>query len=73
MMKKTIEAVAGCDVSVGMAVQCHGKKRVYRGCIFKPWTWLKFEYIPVIKPLHVDHFATVKEIVEDGVVIVKLN
>lgn len=77
-MKRAVCGVAGCDISVGIAVQSAGKKRVYRGCVFKPWTWLKFEYISVIEPLHADHAAAIGVITDvirpgDQGVVVKLR
>ena len=56
-MKK---AVAGENLSVGMAVRYAGVKRVYAGKLLKPWTWLKFEKVMIVEHAGVDHIAVIK-------------
>lgn len=58
---KAMKAIAGSDISVGCMVTVVGQKRVYRGELLKPWTWLKFEVLPVVVP-SVDHVAIVKRV-----------
>lgn len=60
----TIKAIAGKAVSVGVAVRSVGHKSVYAGNLFKPWTWLRWERLPVIEPIRVDHLAVIGEIID---------
>ena len=52
---ETVEAVAGKPVSVGYTVVFTGTKRIWKGKIFKPWTWLRFETVSIVEPDGIDH------------------
>ena len=45
------------DVSVGCAMSIVGRKKVYTGELFKPWTWLRFEVVDVVELSNTDHIA----------------
>ncbi len=59
-----IKGIAKTNISTGCAVKQVGTTRIYVGQILKPWTWLKWERLPVIEPVRVDHLAIIRGVIE---------